>query len=198
VKYLEAIQAKALLRGVRHYKGQLFAGFTGTMAAALGANSTVFAVRYPAAATGLLVVQWMHLHFTCLASFTTPVTAGRRLSLRRGSGGNPSTGTDIDSILALTSDVNDPVGQTLLTGQVATTGALTMTGVTYDTGTLARMMLSHVGSSGLDHDELWKSYDPLAFLRPGELLGIVAPAAFDAAGTWQLSVKGRAFEIAGV
>ncbi len=189
MKYLEALQARAALGSLSRYQGQSFAGFTGTMAAALGAGSTVFAARYPVAATKRYLVRWIHLHFICVAAFTVPITAGRRLSLRRGSGGNPSTGTDIDVMRDQSSG-----SETILTGQVATTAALTMTGVTYETPTRARLMLSHVGAAGQDYDELWAFDDPL-FLQPGELFGIVAPAAFDAGGTWQLSVKGSGVEV---
>jgi hypothetical protein len=197
VNYLEALQAKAFLGttlaagsiqgdGLR---GQSFAGFTGTMAAALAAGSVVFAARYPAAATGKLFVSWLHLHFTTLVAFTTPITAGRRLTLRRGAGGNPSTGTAIDVVR----DVSDMATEQLLTGQVATTTGLTMTGVTLETATRARLMLSQVGAAGADYDEMWR-FDGFSLL-PGELFAILAPAAFDAAGTWQLSVKGEAFEV---
>jgi hypothetical protein len=194
MKYLEALQLKREIGSLYgslsiDVRGQSFAGFTGTMAAALGAGSVVFAARYALAATGKLFVPWMHLHYTCLAAFTTPVTAGRRLALRRGAGGSPTTGTAID----VTRDVSDENAESLLTGQVATTGALTMTGVTLETPTRARLMLSQAGAAGVDYDELW-TFGGFSLL-PGELFAILAPAAFDAAGTWQLSVKGEAFEV---
>lgn len=187
MRFLEARQAEVASGG--NYHGQTFAGFTGTMAAALAAAATVGAVRYPLAATHRFALKWMHLHFTCLGNFTTPVTAGRRLSLKRGSGGDPSNGTDLD----VTRDDSAQAGETLVTGQIATTTGLTMTSVTYETPTRARLMLSQVGSAGLDYDELWAFDDPY-ILRPGELAGIVAPAQFDAGGTWQLGWKGGGFE----
>jgi hypothetical protein len=192
MRYSEARDVKRALGALTSYRGQSFAGFTGTMAAALAAGSTVFAARYPAAApaAGMFLVQWMHLHFTCIGSFATPVTAGRRLSLKRGSGGDPTTGTAIDVVRNVSSEATE----TLLTGQVATTAALTMTGVTYETPTRSRLMLSEAGSSGFGIDEIWQFDDPF-FLLPGELFGIVAPALFDASGTWQLSVKGGGVEV---
>lgn len=188
MRFSEALQINSAVGSL--YRGQTFAGFTGTMAAALAANATVGAVRYPLAATGKMLLKWMHLHYTCLGNFTTPVTAGRRLSLKRGSGGDPSNGTDID----VTRDQSTPTTETLLTGQIATTTGLTMTSVTYETPTRARLMLSQAGSAGLDYDELWVFDDPYVLL-PGELAGIVAPAQFDAAGTWQLGWKGGAVEL---
>jgi len=188
MRFKQALEVEAALGGL--YRGQSFAGFTGTIAAALAASSTVFAGRYPLAATGKYLLKWVHLHFTCLVSFTTPVTAGRRLSLKRGSGGDPSDGTAIDVVR----DHSAEATETLLTGQVATTGALTMTSVTYETPTRARLMLSQAGSAGLDYDEIWHFDDPLILL-PGQLFGIVAPAQFDAAGTWQLGVKGGGVEV---
>jgi hypothetical protein len=200
VKYFEALGVKTSYAerrqgdgGITSYRGQSFSGYTGTMAAALGAGTTVFALRYPAAAVGVLIVHWMHLHFTCLGTFTAPVTAGRRLALRRGAGADPSSGTAIDAVRSKSDGV-----EPLITGQVATTAALVTTGITWEAASLARLMLSHAGTAGLDYDEMWRPDDPLAILKPGELLGILAPAAFDAAGTWQLSVKGQAVEVLGV
>jgi hypothetical protein len=189
VKYSEALQARAALGSLSAYRGQTFAGVTNTMAAALASNSTVFAARYPVTTSGRVVVQWIHLHYVCIANFTTLVTAGRRLALRRGSGGDASGGTPIDAMRNQSSGT-----ETLLTGSVSTTTALTMTGITYETGTRARLLLAQAGTAGNDYDEIWAPEDPLILL-PGELFGIVAPAAFDAGGTWQLSVKGGAVEV---
>jgi hypothetical protein len=49
-------------------------------------------------------------------------------------------------------------------------------------------MLAHVGAAGQDYDELWTFDDPL-ILQAGMAVGILAPAAFDAGGTWQLNVN---------
>jgi hypothetical protein len=166
MRYSEALAINGAYGSFANYRGQSFAGFTGTMAAGLG------------------LLQWMHLHYTCIGAFTTPVTAGRRLVLKRGSGGDASGGTDLDFTRHRSAST-----EALWTGQVAATGALTMTGVTYETPTRARLMLSQCGAAGADYDEIWTFDDPY-FLAPGELVGIVAPALFDAAGTWQLSVKG--------
>lgn len=188
MRFSEALQINAAVGSL--YRGQTWSGVTGTMAAALAANATVGAVRYPLTATGKALIKWMHLHFSCLGNFTTPVTAARQLRLKRGSGGDPSGGTDLD----FTRDQSTPTTETLLTGQIATTAGLTMTSVTYETPARARLLVSHVGSSGLDYDELWVFDDPYVLL-PGELCGIVTPAQFDAVGTWQLGWKGGAVEV---
>lgn len=176
----------------RPFKGVSFSGVTGTMAAALAADGAVCALRYPATAVKRWALQWIHLHYVCIGAFAAPVTAGRRLALKRGSGGDPSGGTALDVVR------NDSglgsTNETAPTGQIATTGALTMTGVTLESAVRARLLIAHAGASGNDYDELWSFDDPL-ILRPGQLAAIVAGATFDAAGTWQLAVKGGGVEL---
>jgi hypothetical protein len=171
-------------------RGQIISGFTNTMVAALGANAAVVAMRYPVSATGLLYVPWMHLHYTCLGSFTTPVTAGRRLTLRRGSGADASGGTALD-VVRKKSDVSS---ETVVTGRIADTAALTTTGITFESSSMARLMLAHVGLQGGSYDEVW-AFDDTLTLKPGELLGLLAGQAFDAGGTWQLNWKAQAVEV---
>lgn len=188
LSFLELVESRKYLGSVSGLRGQSFSGHTGTIAAGLAAGSTVFAARYPLAATGRFQVGWIHLHYVCLTSLTAAVSAGRRLGLRRGSGGGPSGGTAIDVVLDVAGG-----SETALTGQVATTTGLTMTGVAPESAYRARMMLSHVGTAGQDFDELWKLEG--FSLAPGELFAVVAPQAFDAAGTWQLAVKGWGCEV---
>jgi hypothetical protein len=180
MRYFEALQAKAYFGSLTRHRGQTISGFTGTMAAGLTAASTVLAARYPSAALGLGILKWMHLHYTCLLGFTAPITAGRRLSLKRGSGADATGGTDLDVVRDISSST-----ETLWTGKVASTTGLGGA-ITYETATRRRMQLAHAGVAGVDYDELWVFDDPLIFL-PGQVCGIVAPAAFDAVGTWQLS-----------
>lgn len=171
------------------FGGQGFSGITGIMAAALASGGSVFVGRYPLAATGQLLVHWIHLHYVTLGSYTTPVTAGRHLAIQRGSGADPSGGTDIDVVR------NRSAGaETLLTGKVATTGALTVTSITYETPVRARLLLAQAGNAGNDYDEIW-AFDNTLILAPGQLFGIRAGQLFDAAGTWQLNVKGGASEL---
>ncbi len=176
-------------------RGQLITGITGTMAAALSAGSTVWAFRYPAAATGVLYVSRIHQHYCCIGAFTTPVTAGRRLHLVRGSGGDPSGSTALDVERKNSSEAIE----TLVSGRIATTAAVSVSGVTYETPVKRRLALSQAGSAGADYDEEWRfdgiSAEPL-YLQPGQLLGGVAGATFDAGGTWQLNLSVDAIELA--
>lgn len=172
------------------FRGQTISGVTGTMAAALAADAAVCAFRYPVAAVAKCAVLWMHLHYVCIGAFTTPVTAGRRLHLIRGSGADPSGGTALD----VSRDDSGLSAETKVTGAIATTAALTMTSVVF-TSELpkARLLLAHAGASGASYDEVWRWEDPLVLL-PGELLAVTAGATFDAAGTWQMNFKAEAVE----
>jgi hypothetical protein len=172
------------------FRGQGFSGMTGTMAAALANAAAVFAARYPLVATHRFLVQWIHLHYVTLVGYTVPFTAGRSLICKRGSGGDASSGTDISVVR----NQSDLTSENLLTGQVATTGALTMTSVSFETPVKARLLLAQAGNAGNDYDEIW-TFDEPFILLPGQLLGILAGQAFDAAGTWQLSVKGGGVEV---
>ncbi len=89
---------------------------------------------------------------------------------------------------------SDLTSETPLTGMVATTGAMTMTSVVFEDAVRARLMLVQAGNAGNDYDEIWQFDDPLILL-PGQCIGILAGQAFDAAGTWQLNVKGAGVEV---
>lgn len=174
-----------------YWRGQRIGGVTGTIAAGLASGSAVFTARYPAAGLGRVLVRWLHLHYVCIAAFTTPVTASRRLALQRGSGADPSGG----AAGIVSRDQSDPATETAMVTRIATTGALTMTSVTLETDSRERMLLAHAGASGQDYDEIWDMRDDPMVLLPGQLLAITAPATFDAGGTWQLSVKGSCVEV---
>lgn len=173
------------------------ANITGTIAAALGANSSVFAMRLdPAAgASYKAYIERIRLQFTTIAAFTVPVTAGRRLALFRGAGAAASGGTAIAA--AAKKDTADGNSQ-FNSGEggdmrIATTAALTVTGITFETQELRAMTLVHVGAAGNFMEQVWEfnatdSGGPIA-LNQGELLAIRNPAAMDAAGTWQLGVN---------
>lgn len=174
-------------------RGQTFSGITGTVAAALASAGVVFGVQYPAAATKRFALEWLHLHYVTLVAYTTPVTAGRRLHLKRGSGGAYTTGTDLD-IVRNQSDVA-AASETALVGQVATTGALTTTGVTFETPVRYRFVLVQAGNAGNDYDEIWAPADGPLILNPGQSAALLAGQVFDAVGTWQASIKGGGREI---
>jgi hypothetical protein len=201
MKYSEILaEIQQLGRFTRHH-GQSHRGITGTMAAGLAAGSYVYGIQFPSTASGLYIPGWIHLHFVCLSAMTNAISAGRRLALRRGTGGAFTGGSDIDVVSDLDATGNTPLGnpesfgstdsEPACVGKVASTAALTTStsgGITFETAASKAMLLAHTGSAGQDYDELW-TFDGLALL-PGQSLGILAPAAFDAAGTWQLSVKG--------
>jgi hypothetical protein len=180
----------------RSYNTYATSGVTGTIAAALAGNSTVFAMRLdPGSGTRLAYIQRIRLEYTTIVAYTTPVTAGRRLALFRGSGAAASSGTAItvgvrkDTGLASTSEFDAANGGDI---RIASTGALTVTGITYETDPIKTATLSHVGAAGGYSSVLWEFYGtdcaPLV-LQPGQLIGIRNPAAMDAAGTWQLGVN---------
>lgn len=184
-------------------RGAMFgvSSVTGTMAAALGANSSVFTMRLDPGASVKAYVQRIRLQYTTIVAYTTPVTAGRRLALFRGSGAASSGGTSLaltgaekDSTLASSECALAQGGDT----RIATTAALTVTGITYETDPFRILTLSHVGAAGAFIEQLWEFHEtecaPLV-LSPGQLIGLRNPAAMDAAGTWQLAVNIDWFEV---
>jgi hypothetical protein len=187
-------QSKAL-RDVQYPRGLGYAisGITGTMAAALGANSAVFAMRLDPGAAVNAIIDRIRLQWTTIVAFTTPITAGRRLALFRGSGAATSGGTSIAT--AVPKDSNYATSEFNLANggdiRIATTGALTVTGITFETDFMKVMTLTHVGAAGNYLErifELHASESHPIILRPGQLLAVRNPVVMDAAGTWQLAV----------
>lgn len=177
-------------------RGDAFAvsSITGTIAAALGANSSVFTMRLDPSSAKRAYIERVRLQYTCLVAFTTPLTAGRRLALYRGSGATPSGGTAIATVAKKHSVSADSEMEAAQGGDVriSTTGALTVTGVTFETNELATMSLVHVGNAGNFFEcvfEFASTESAPIVLEPGQLLAIRNPAVMDAAGTWQLSVR---------
>lgn len=190
--YKRAQRVSLVARGAVHR----IASITGTMAAALTANSSVFSMRLDPAAgsTYKAYIERIHLQWTTIVAFTTPVTAARRLALYRGSGATPSGGTGIAAAAKAdtadgNSQFNSAEGGDI---RIASTGALTVTGITFEAQEARVLSLSHVGAAGGFVETSWEftqadSGGPLA-LNQGELIAIRNPAAMDAAGTWQLAV----------
>jgi hypothetical protein len=167
---------------------------TGTVGAALAANSSVFAMRLDPSAAVRAHIERIRLQFTCLVAFTVPLTAGRRLGIYRGSGAQQSGGTvlaDVQrkhSVSAQSEMVTAQGGST----NISTIGALTVTGITFEAAAFREMSLAHVGAAGNFYDCLFEfapsECAPL-ILEPGQLMAIRNPVAMDAAGTWQLTVN---------
>lgn len=170
-------------------------GVTGTMAAALAANSTILSMRNDPGSSKRIFIERLRLQFTTLVAFTVPVTASRRLSIVRStaSSANPSGGA---ALLPLGKNVNDPDSECSTASggdcRIATTTGLTMTGTTLDTANpFGTMSLVHVGAAGgfFDHTfEFHSSNNAPIIIEPGQVCALINPVLFDAAGTWQLCV----------
>jgi hypothetical protein len=177
------------------------ANVTGTIAAALAANAAVYAMRSNPGTNRKIRIHRLRLQFTCIVAFTVPITAARRLAVFRGAGAAASGGT----ALGVTSerDSLSPASQCDI-GQggdqrIASTGALTVTGITFEASPLKIMSLTHVGGAGQFFEQVIEFDDdsggPL-ILNPGEVMAIRSPVAMDAAGTWQLGVNADWSELA--
>lgn len=194
-------------------KGQCGAAKTGTIAAALADDAVIWTLKYPEISQGAgipgkstlskrLYVERIHIHTVTGTAFTTPVTLGRGLELVRGAptsgntASNPSGGAAF-TMVRKRSDLTSS-DETLAIGRVATTGALTTTGYTFESNAIRHFVMSQVGDSGADYDEEWRfdgvHADPL-YLLPGEVLAIRAAAAFDAAGTWEAAITVDCVEV---
>lgn len=188
------VESTKAARVVSVPRGNCYAvsGVSGTIGAALGANSSVFAMRLDPGAAVTAFLEQVRLSFTTIVAFTTPVTAGRRLSLFRGSGAAASGGTATPPV---SKDSTSATSEFLAANggdiRIASTAALTVTGITYETDPIATLTLVHVGAAGGFVTATWSFHAtesaPL-ILSPGQLLAVRNPAAMDAAGTWQLGV----------
>jgi hypothetical protein len=170
-------------------------GITGVMAAALAAGGAVFTMRNDASSAKRVFLERLRLQFTTQVAFTVPISAVRRLHLVRStvSSANPSGGTAIVPV-AKNSLHTDSECSTVGGGdtRIATTGALTVTGTTWDTNIIRLCTLGHVGAAGAFLEQVWEfnaSESAPIILEPGQALGLVAGAAFDAGGTWALGVN---------
>lgn len=167
---------------------------TGTIAAALGANSAVFAMRVDPGSAVKAYIERLALQYTTIVAYTTPITAGRRLAIFRGSGAAASGGTALATIAAKdsTGAVSEVAAASGGDARIATTGALTVTGITFEADPIAILTLTHVGAAGGYIERIFEFHatenGPI-ILQPGQVLAVRNPAAMDAAGTWQLGVN---------
>lgn len=171
------------------------AGMSGTLGAALAANSSVFAMRMSASAgsTYKAYIERVRIQWTTIVAFTTPITAGRRLALFRGAGAGTSGGTTLVPVKKDTSDAESMfLAASGGANSISTTAALTVTGITFETNPLAVMSLTEVGAAGaykdVRFDFVANGGGPI-ILNQGELLAIRNPVVMDAAGTWQVAVN---------
>lgn len=72
--------------------------------------------------------------------------------------------------------------------RISTTGALTVTGITFEAQELGFLSVVHAGTAGAFAEETLDVVDNPIVLQPGQVLAIRNPVVMDAAGTWQLAV----------
>lgn len=183
-------------RTVQVPRGQAYSvsEVTGTIGAALAANASVFCMRLDPGSTYRAFVDAIELRYTTIVAYTTPVTVGRRLAIFRGSGAAASGGTAVATLAPKSTAYAASEFDAASGGDVriATTGALTVTGITFETAPLAVMTLVHVGAAGAytEAEFHFSAMDGAPIqLEPGQLLVVRAPQLFDAAGTWHLGVE---------
>lgn len=181
-----------------HGSPYLLTGSTGTMAAALAANSIVFAMgalAKPVSSSGTppvpLTITSLRLVYTALVASAAPITAGRALRVYKASDNAqtmPAGGTALTAIAARTFDSGASSG---LTGaQIAGTAGLTVSGFTRGSVPLLTMDLMGEGAVGARLERFYSADLEGApiMLDPGEILVVSNPAVFDLLLTWQLSV----------
>ena len=171
------------------------AGKTGVVAAAAAAGAALFAMRLdPGAGSTMAWIDSIRLRFTTITAFTTPVTATRSLVLTRGSGAAAAGGTAIATATPKDTDYAASEFNTAVGGdiRISTTGALTVTGITWEATNIAECTLVHAGTAGAYYETVYEfsvRNHPLE-LHAGQVLGIrVGPSAMDAAGTFVLGVE---------
>lgn len=167
---------------------------TTVITAALGINSTFFAMRLDPSASRRAFIERVHVEWTTIVAFTTPVTAGRRLGLYGAQlSGTPTGGTAIATAMpkhgiADTSEFSAANGGDM---RISATGVITVAG-TINANPFREMSLTHMGAAGAYRDAVWEfaagaESQPIQ-LDPGQALLIRNPQAMDAAGTFQLAV----------
>lgn len=174
-------------------QGYSVSAITGTMAAALAVNSSCFVMRLNPGSTVNAYITRLALSWVTIVAFTTPVTAGRRLSVFRGSGAAASSGTAIATAFKKQSDNSNSQFHSAAGGdmRVSATAALTVTGITFEAEEKFMLHLVGSGAAGNTKNQEYvgdaSQAHPIV-VRPGELIAVRNPVAMDAAGTWQLAV----------
>lgn len=186
------IESNKAARTVEVPRGQQFvvSEVSGTVGAAIALNSCFFGMRLDLGSSLRAFVDLIVLRYTTIVAYTTPVTAGRRLAIFRGSGAGTAGGTTISTATPKSTGFSASEFDTASGGamSIATTGALTVTGITFETAPIAVVPLVHLGAAGA-YGEFRFQFDAPIQLEPGQLLGVRNPVAMDAAGTWQLGVE---------
>lgn len=175
------------------------AATSGVVAAALASGGAVFAMRISPTGGKTAYIYKVVIDYTTQVAYTTPLSAIRRLGVYRGAGAASSGGTSLDTALVKKDSAGGANSQVTIAqggdARIATTAALTVTGITWETGPLAELFLgaSATGAAGGAKQVLWTpGDDPNSHgfkLEAGQVLGVRAGALFDAAGTWVASIS---------
>jgi hypothetical protein len=167
---------------------------SGIIGATAAAGAAVFAMRLDPGSAKRAWIDMIKLRWTTVAAFTTPVTATRSIVITRGSGAAASGGTAIATATKKDSTYGASEFDTSLGGdmRISTTGALTVTGITWESANIAEQTLIQVGAAGGYVEAVYEysNRNHAIEMNAGEVLGIrVGPSAMDAAGTWVLNVE---------
>lgn len=188
VETTRALRVTPLNRG----PGYAVSTLTGTMTAGLGLDSTIFAMRLNPTATVVAYIERVRITYVTITGLTAANLASRRLEVRRASAAAASGGTAIATVPAkdstsATSQFNSANGGDV---RVATTGALTVGGISFETvPLLTNEGCVNAGTAGQWSGVMeWRQppgeVSPFV-LNAGELLVVRNALAWDAAGTWQ-------------
>lgn len=176
---------------------------SGVLAAgSVGANDVLYAMRPITPSAGqpvLAYIERFRVQWTCITAFGTPVTAGRALALSGGNNIAAAGGTQL--VLPFSKGTNGvAMFRSGLGGDtwIATTGPLT--GATVKANAkVAEVSLAGFGTSGAQKDMIWDftgdDTAPLGISRSDTAhadntdLVLYAPAAMDAAGTFEIVVE---------
>ena len=167
---------------------------SGIVAAGAAAGAALFAMRLDPAATNRAWIDSMRIRWTTVTAFTTPVTATRSIVVTRGNGAAASGGTALPTATKKDSSYPSSEFDSALGGdmRIASTGALTTTGITFETVNFGEMTLIQAGAAGAFYEvvyELSVRNHPIEMLA-GEVLAIrVGGTTMDAAGTFVLGVE---------
>ena len=172
---------------------------TGLVGAALASGGAVFGLRISPTGGKTAYVYKVGIDYTTQVAYTTPLSQIRRLVISRGAGAASSGGTALTTFIAKKDSAGGAASQvdTAQGGDVriATTGALTVTGITWETGNFAECFLGSTatGTAGGVKTCVWTPGEdhnahPIE-LEAGQILGVRAGALFDAAGTWTASIN---------
>lgn len=175
-------------------------GTTGTMAAALGANSVVFAMGATAndatkpnlPQRAPIEVESFRMVYTAIVASATPVVAGRALQLFKASTVAQTFPTGGAALTAIAKRLADQGADSGLAGaMISTTAGLTLTGFTRGSVPLATFDLVGEGAAGARIEFAFdrQSNGAPLYIDPGDILVVSNPAAFDALLTWQLTVN---------